>query len=184
MTLLIDGGLVVRSLWPPVVEQADVVIDAERVLAVGHCLSAGGQRIDASGCLVMPGNVNAHMHAYSALSRGMPYALEPPANFLEILQRVWWRLDRALDAGFDPRLGPGRGARSVARGHDHADRPSRLAQRDRRLARCPGRRLRARSGCAPSCATRSATATARSAPRGRWTRTNASSAVTPAHRCA
>ena len=98
MTLLIAGGLVVRSLWPPVVEQADVVIGAERVLAVGRCQQAGGQRIDASGCLVMPGNVNAHMHAYSALSRGMPYALEPPTNFLEILQRVWWRLDRALDA--------------------------------------------------------------------------------------
>ena len=97
MTLLIAGGLVVRSLWPPVVEQADVVIGAERVLAVGRCQSAGSQRIDASGCLVMPGNVNAHMHAYSALARGMPYALEPPTNFLEILQRVWWRLDRALD---------------------------------------------------------------------------------------
>ena len=27
----------------------------------------------------------------------MPYALEPPENFLQILQRVWWRLDRALD---------------------------------------------------------------------------------------
>ena len=27
----------------------------------------------------------------------MPYALEPPRNFLQILQRVWWRLDRALD---------------------------------------------------------------------------------------
>ena len=27
----------------------------------------------------------------------MPYSLAPPSNFLEILQRVWWRLDRALD---------------------------------------------------------------------------------------
>ncbi len=27
----------------------------------------------------------------------MPYALEPPANFIQILQRIWWRLDRALD---------------------------------------------------------------------------------------
>ena len=27
----------------------------------------------------------------------MPYALEPPENFLQILQRIWWRLDRALD---------------------------------------------------------------------------------------
>ena len=97
MTLLIAGGLIVRSMWPPAVEQADVVIGAERILAVGHCQSAGSQRIDASGCLVIPGNVNAHMHAYSALARGMPYSLEAPANFLEILRRVWWRLDRALD---------------------------------------------------------------------------------------
>jgi cytosine/adenosine deaminase-related metal-dependent hydrolase len=28
----------------------------------------------------------------------MPPADPPPTNFLEILQRVWWRLDRALDA--------------------------------------------------------------------------------------
>jgi putative selenium metabolism protein SsnA len=27
----------------------------------------------------------------------MPYDLEPPTDFLQILQRVWWRLDRALD---------------------------------------------------------------------------------------
>jgi putative selenium metabolism protein SsnA len=27
----------------------------------------------------------------------MPYHLPSPTNFLEILQRVWWRLDRALD---------------------------------------------------------------------------------------
>jgi putative selenium metabolism protein SsnA len=45
----------------------------------------------------MPGNVCAHHHLYSALARGMPYRLAPPRNFTEILQRVWWRLDRALD---------------------------------------------------------------------------------------
>src|SRR3989304_5381840 len=28
---------------------------------------------------------------------GAPNRLESPANFLQILQRVWWRLDRALD---------------------------------------------------------------------------------------
>ncbi len=55
------------------------------------------ERIDASGCLVIPGNVNAHMHLYSALARGMPYRLAPPGDFVQILQRVWWRLDRALD---------------------------------------------------------------------------------------
>jgi putative selenium metabolism protein SsnA len=52
---------------------------------------------DCSGCLVIPGNVCAHHHLYSSLARGMPYRLEPPRSFLEILKRVWWRLDRALD---------------------------------------------------------------------------------------
>ena len=44
-----------------------------------------------------PGLVCAHHHLYSALARGMPYRLEPPHDFLQVLQRVWWRLDRALD---------------------------------------------------------------------------------------
>ena len=46
---------------------------------------------------MVPGNVCAHTHLYSALARGMPYHLEPPEDFVQILQRVWWRLDRALD---------------------------------------------------------------------------------------
>jgi cytosine/adenosine deaminase-related metal-dependent hydrolase len=42
--------------------------------------------------------VNAHTHLYSGLAPlGMP--TPPPAHsFLEILETVWWRLDRALDA--------------------------------------------------------------------------------------
>jgi putative selenium metabolism protein SsnA len=56
-----------------------------------------GTHIPSSGFLIVPGNVCAHTHLYSALARGMPYALQPPESFLEILQRIWWRLDRALD---------------------------------------------------------------------------------------
>jgi putative selenium metabolism protein SsnA len=67
-------------------------------VADGRVAEAGrGERIDPGGGLVLPGNVCAHTHLYSALARGMPYALEPPRDFLQILQRVWWRLDRALD---------------------------------------------------------------------------------------
>jgi putative selenium metabolism protein SsnA len=46
---------------------------------------------------VIPGNVCAHHHLYSTLARGMPYRLDPPRDFVETLQRIWWRLDRALD---------------------------------------------------------------------------------------
>jgi cytosine/adenosine deaminase-related metal-dependent hydrolase len=45
------------------------------------------------------GNVCAHTHLYSGLARyGLPPAVPAPENFLQILERVWWRLDRALDA--------------------------------------------------------------------------------------
>jgi putative selenium metabolism protein SsnA len=90
--MILTGGIVVASLDPVRVAEADVHVVDGRVAATG-----GGARRDCSGCLVVPGNVCAHTHLYSALARGMPYRLEPPASFLQILQRVWWRLDRALD---------------------------------------------------------------------------------------
>ena len=43
------------------------------------------------------GLVCAHHHLYSTLARGMPAPPKNPGNFLEILENVWWRLDRALD---------------------------------------------------------------------------------------
>jgi cytosine/adenosine deaminase-related metal-dependent hydrolase len=46
---------------------------------------------------VTPGLVCSHHHLYSALARGMPAPEETPARFLQILERVWWRLDAALD---------------------------------------------------------------------------------------
>jgi len=54
--------------------------------------------VDCAGARIAPGRVNAHTHLYSALAPlGMPPPEPPPENFLQILERVWWRLDRALD---------------------------------------------------------------------------------------
>ncbi len=97
--MLLRGGRVVTALSPARIVDADVLIDGDRVVSVGGAPAKATTRIDCSGCLVIPGNVCAHTHVYSALARGMPYALEPPHDFVEILQRVWWRLDRALDEG-------------------------------------------------------------------------------------
>ena len=97
--MLLRGGRVVSALSPARIVDADVLIDGDRVVSVGGAPSKATTSIDCSGCLVIPGNVCAHTHVYSALARGMPYALEPPHDFVEILQRVWWRLDRALDEG-------------------------------------------------------------------------------------
>lgn len=87
------------TLDPPRVDEADLRIEGGRIVERGAGLEprAGEERLDLGGALVMPGLVNAHTHLYSALARGMPGPPEPPRTFTEILERVWWRLDRALD---------------------------------------------------------------------------------------
>src|SRR5436305_384980 len=44
----------------------------------------------------MPGFLFAHTHFYGAFARGMAIPGEPPRNFPEILERLWWRLDKLL----------------------------------------------------------------------------------------
>jgi cytosine/adenosine deaminase-related metal-dependent hydrolase len=46
---------------------------------------------------VTPGLVDAHHHLYSELARGMPAPPKTPTDFLQILEQIWWRLDKALD---------------------------------------------------------------------------------------
>ena len=54
--------------------------------------------IDVKGRLLMPGFICMHTHFYGMYSRGMALHDDPPHTFLEVLERLWWRLDRALDA--------------------------------------------------------------------------------------
>jgi putative selenium metabolism protein SsnA len=55
------------------------------------------ESIDGRGKLAIPGFVNAHTHLYSSLARGMSVAPFAPNSFTEILEQLWWRLDKALD---------------------------------------------------------------------------------------
>jgi putative selenium metabolism protein SsnA len=56
------------------------------------------ETLDARGQYVMPGNICAHTHFYGAYARGMAIPGDPPKDFPEILRRLWWPLDKALDA--------------------------------------------------------------------------------------
>ncbi|MDR3373307.1 MAG: amidohydrolase family protein [Ancalomicrobiaceae bacterium] len=76
----------------------------------GRVVAITGGRIDAepiagAATLCCPdgvietGAVCAHTHLYSGLAPyGMPAPRPEPLNFLQVLERVWWRLDRAIDA--------------------------------------------------------------------------------------
>jgi len=87
------------TLDPPGVATGDLRIEADTIGERGPSLAArpGEEIADLAGALVLPGLVNAHTHLYSALARGMPGPKDPPRGFVQILERIWWRLDRALD---------------------------------------------------------------------------------------
>jgi putative selenium metabolism protein SsnA len=75
--ILVEGGLVSR-------------------IAPVHEISAHqAEVLDASGKLVLPGLINAHMHFYSTFARGL-YKARPSATFNEILENLWWKLDKQL----------------------------------------------------------------------------------------
>ncbi len=53
--------------------------------------------IDCTGKLVMKSFACGHHHVYSALARGMGAPKKIPGNFYEILEYIWWTLDKCLD---------------------------------------------------------------------------------------
>jgi len=100
MVLVGNGYLITRSNQG-VIENGCVVIDHDLIKEVG---STGELRkkypeekfIDAKNKVIMPGLINTHMHLYSTFARGMALKDAAPENFLEILERLWWRLDKKL----------------------------------------------------------------------------------------
>lgn len=76
-------------------------IEADRIAEIGpseQLLPLEHEEVlDAKGQFVLPGNICAHTHFYSAFSRGMAIPGAAPKAFPEILDKLWWPLDRALD---------------------------------------------------------------------------------------
>ncbi|MHA2434021.1 MAG: amidohydrolase family protein, partial [Candidatus Thorarchaeota archaeon] len=96
---LIRGGLVVIGDEKGTVH-ADgyVLFEGNRILEVGigKPRESAGNVIDAKGSLVIPGLITAHTHLYGILLRGATLNIDPPSDFAQILQRVWWPLDERL----------------------------------------------------------------------------------------
>ena len=70
---LIRGGIVV-SMDPAIGElrRGDVLVEGDRIKAVAERVDApGAEVIDASGCIVLPGLVNAHQHTWQTALRGV-----------------------------------------------------------------------------------------------------------------
>ena len=85
--LLAGAGLSVRD---------GRIVEVGRYGALETACGPEVPRLDARGGLILPGLINAHTHLYSSLARGMRPAGAPAEDFLQILERLWWRLDSAL----------------------------------------------------------------------------------------
>jgi putative selenium metabolism protein SsnA len=99
--IISNGAVVTGGNASEVIENGAVVCTGDRVTAVGTAADlcsryTDAEPLDAGGGLILPGLINLHHHFYSALARG----LDPGSSmrsFGEVLERLWWRLDRALD---------------------------------------------------------------------------------------
>jgi putative selenium metabolism protein SsnA len=94
-TLFRDALLV--ELDPPTVRRADLRVVEGRIESLGTKIKPqpSDEVVDCAGAVLMPGLVCGHTHLYSALAVGMPAPPRQPQNFYEILELIWWRLDRA-----------------------------------------------------------------------------------------
>ncbi len=101
MLLIGNGYVVTREASRPLIANGAVAIEGGNIAAVGSldALKAqypGAEFIDARGGVIMPGLINAHNHIYSAFARGMAIKGYAAKGFLEILDGLWWTLDRNL----------------------------------------------------------------------------------------
>ena len=75
------------------------VIFDKTILEVGEMSNFknnGYKIIDGKGQLLMPNFVCAHSHIYSVFARGLVLPFNPK-NFQDILDQMWWKLDREID---------------------------------------------------------------------------------------
>ena len=99
MADLLIKNVRIMQTEPPfeVKESMDVVVDGSFITRIGKNLDVEAKEtIDGSGKTLIPGNVCAHHHYYSGLSRGMLISAGPQTDFIQVLKEWWWRLDRGL----------------------------------------------------------------------------------------
>ncbi|MCY4466490.1 MAG: putative aminohydrolase SsnA [Chloroflexi bacterium] len=101
--LITNARIITLGAQPDMLPNHALLIDGDTIGAVGKTdeLKARypqAEILDARGQIVLPGGICAHTHFYGAYARGMAIPGAAPRDFPQILQRLWWPLDKALDA--------------------------------------------------------------------------------------
>jgi len=102
VSLVIENGLVVTlDKNQRILKRGTLAVEDGKIIDVEKTSQTKGKYkaekvIDATGKIVMPGLICAHHHLYSTFARGMAIPGEPAKNFIEILEKLWWKLDDLL----------------------------------------------------------------------------------------
>ena len=101
--LVKNGVLVTMDRERRILENHAVAVEEGRILEVGRSADlekkhTRAEVLDASGRIVMPGIICSHSHLYGMLLRGASLSIEAPSDFTQILQRVWWPMDEAMNS--------------------------------------------------------------------------------------
>ena len=101
MYLIANGKLITRDSAMPYLENGGVAVEGAQILEVGETAALKAKYpqaefIDAKGMVIMPAFINAHSHIYSGLARGLSIKGHNPTNFFEVLDGMWWNIDRHL----------------------------------------------------------------------------------------
>jgi len=94
--LVIRGGTLLRMEAGHAAVKADLLVQGRQIAAIGSVTApADAEIIDASGCYVMPGLVQTHVHLVQTLFRGLAEDLA----LLDWLRTRVWPLEAAHDEG-------------------------------------------------------------------------------------
>jgi len=99
--LIKNATLVTWDSPNQILENQALFIENDKITEAGPSSELEAQHpnveiLDARGQLVMPGNICAHTHFYGAFARGMGIPGTAPKDFPEILEKLWWQLDKSL----------------------------------------------------------------------------------------
>lgn len=101
MILIGKGTVITRDPQNPLIQDGGVLLDGNVVRQAGDYERLRKENpqadvVDAKGRVIMPALVNVHEHIYSAMARGLSIEGYDPKGFLDILDGMWWTIDRHL----------------------------------------------------------------------------------------
>lgn len=100
--IIIENAVIITDPLEGVFKYGEsIAVEEEEIRAIGSARQLweaypDADLIEGEGCFLLPGLIDAHTHLYGSLIDAKPPVKDPPQNFPQILDRVWWQWDKSL----------------------------------------------------------------------------------------